>query len=358
MSDSAAAPLLLQVCANDHPPFADICRYFEAAARALSWQPLTVMLESRAAVPTPGFHYLPALGAAAPLLAGRRPVLTLCHRYRAYRAVVTSGLTVGRPVAIAHEFGMLARRRRRLQRRWDALLGRPGVTFAGVSQPLVDELGRAAGQALLLPNGLDLARFDAELLSREEARRTMGLEAAAFTIGVVGRLHGKKQPQLAVAGFRAALARMPGAALVFVGSGELADELRRQAADLPVSFTGFLAGAVRLMKAFDLLLLPSGDREAFGMVALEAMAAGVPVLCGPAPGPRFVVAGAGRCFAASSAAGVGDALAQAYAERHGALGALAREARQRVEDTFSVPAAAARLRALAAGVAADASGRG
>ncbi|MFU8815410.1 MAG: glycosyltransferase [Pseudomonadales bacterium] len=365
----APAPLLLQVCANDHPPFADICRYYEAAARMLGWQPLTVMLAASDASAGPGaaheFHYLPATGAAgraglaacaAKLLDGRRPILTLCHRYRAYRALMTSGLATGRPVVIAHEFGMLARRRRRLQLRWDALRGRPQARFAGVSQPVADELGRAArgraaGEVLLLPNGLDLARFDAALLSRDDARRAFDLPPAAFTIGVVGRLHEKKCPQLAVAGFRAALAHMPGARLVFVGAGELLPQLQSQAADLPVTFSGFIANAVRLTRAFDLLLLPSGDREAFGMVVLEAMAAGVPVLCGPAVGPRFVIAGAGRSFAPATAEALAEALAAAYAERHGALHDLARQARHRVEQTFSTSAAAVRLRALVNGTA-------
>ena len=50
--------LLLQVCPNDNPPFGDICRYYQAAAAALGWETLTVMLEPRAPTPDPAFHYL------------------------------------------------------------------------------------------------------------------------------------------------------------------------------------------------------------------------------------------------------------------------------------------------------------
>jgi glycosyltransferase involved in cell wall biosynthesis len=141
---------------------------------------------------------------------------------------------------------------------------------------------------------------------------------------------------------------MPGARLVFVGSGELAAEVAARAEGLPVTFCGQLPDAARLMPAFDLLLIPSGDREAFGMVVLEAMAAGVPVLCGPAPGPRFVAGETARYFSAYQPDNVAEALLAAFREwRSGTLEALARQARERVEREFSVAAAAGRLEALA-----------
>jgi glycosyltransferase involved in cell wall biosynthesis len=337
--------VLLQVCANDHPPFIDICRYYEAAARWLDWQPVTLMLERRSPVAANEFHYGRRLDAR---LFGGRTVLVLCHRHRAWRAAMTS-LPLRPPiVVVAHEFGLLRRRRRRWVNRWDRLLGRAPVTFAGVSPAVTEELARCAVPATLLPNGLDLDRVDAARLSRDEARRALSLNGSGFEIGVVGRLHPKKRPELAVAGFRRALPGMPGARLVFIGDGELRGALTQQAEGLPVGFGGFVPDAARYLAAFDLLLLPSGDREAFAMVALEAMAAGVPVLHGPAPGPSFVVGGSGRRFAALDAAALGDALTAAFSDwRSGDLRRQAAAARQRVEDTFSVPAAAARLRALA-----------
>jgi rhamnosyl/mannosyltransferase len=82
-----------------------------------------------------------------------------------------------------------------------------------------------------------------------------------------------------------ALARVPGAELVVVGEGPLAEEIRR-AGGRPG-----LAGRVRLVGACDraelaglmaearAVVLPSLDRsETFGLVQLEAMASGVPVI--------------------------------------------------------------------------------
>lgn len=345
-------PVFLQVCANDYPPFGDLCHFYEAAARSLGWRPVTVMLDARAPVSDPAFHYLrtrlaPFLGR---LLGRQRPVLTLCHRYRAYRQTASSGLAVPPLVTVAHEFGLLRRRQRRLRCRFDRLLGRPAPTFAGVSDAVTDELRAVTGNAMLLPNGIDLARADAARLDPDAARRQLGLSDIEFNIGVVGRLHPKKNPLLAVDGFREALARLGrggGLRLVFVGSGQLEGELVGRAAGLPVLLKGFLAEAPRLMAGFDLLLIPSGEREAFGMVALEAMAAGVPVLCGPSPGPRFVTGDAGLGFEPESAEALADALTAAYrSAESGALAMLARKARVRVEHEFSVAAAAARLAAF------------
>jgi glycosyltransferase involved in cell wall biosynthesis len=222
------------------------------------------------------------------------------------------------------------------------------VQFAGVSEGVADELRRTVGAALLLPNGIDLAQADAWRLSAADAKRALGLSPYEFNIGVVGRLHPKKNPRLAVEAFRRALPRLSGGVrLVFVGAGQLESEVSAAAADLPVLMKGFVPDAGRLMAGFDLLVMPSGEREAFGMVALEAMAAGVPVLCGTSPGPRFVTGDTGMTFD-GTADGLAAALVRAQADRaSGPLDQLAERARRRVEETFSVAAAAARLREIA-----------
>lgn len=343
-------PVLLQVCANDHPPFAEICHQHAVAAASLGWESVVVMLAAHGSAREPSFLYADGdfAATAADALQGRAPVLTLCHRYRAYRALVTSGVVRSGIIVVAHEFGLLGRRRRRWQRRWDRLRGRAPVTFAGVSDAVTEELAAAAGDAVLLPNGIDLARVDASRLTRPAALHALGLSPDTFNVGVVGRLHPKKNPLLAVAAFAWLAGRAPDAVLVFVGDGELTDDVRAAAADLPVRLAGFVPDAAAHMAAFDLLLMPSGEREAFGMVALEAMAAGVPVLCGAAPGPRFVVGDAGRVFQAYQAAEVGKALLAAWEDwRRGTLAALGRRGRARVETEFSVAAGAGRLEALA-----------
>ena len=344
----AAGRSLLQICPNDHPPFKDICRYYAAAARTLGWSVTTFFLGPPQADPLDDAVYLNAadLRRAAALgrslrrawqsEAGRTlgvvpPTLALCHRYRAYRILLASDLPVKKIVTVAHEFGFFARRQRRLTVRARRLAGRRDLVFAGVSDAVQRELLAVDRHAVLLPNGVDLARADRL------------------------RLHPKKSPALALEGFRLAAREMPGAQLVFIGSGELAASLQRAARDLPVTFAGFVPEAARYFSGLDLLLLPSSSSEAFGMVALEAMAAELPVLSSPAPGPSYVLGSRGDYFQPATPPMLAQALESAYgrwrAPDHG--GVATKAARERASDLFSLDAAAKRLRQLVEPVAPD-----
>lgn len=86
------------------------------------------------------------------------------------------------------------------------------------------------------------------------------------------------------------------ARLVLVGDGPDAGLARQLAEDLGVlervHFTGVLDGVADLLREANLLLLPS-QMESFGMVALEAMASGVPVIASDVGGlPEVVEHGA------------------------------------------------------------------
>jgi N-acetyl-alpha-D-glucosaminyl L-malate synthase BshA len=86
------------------------------------------------------------------------------------------------------------------------------------------------------------------------------------------------------------------ARLVMIGDGPEAGASRQLAQDLGVGdkihFTGVLDGVADLLRAANLLLLPS-ETESFGLVALEAMASGVPVVASDVGGlPEVVEHGA------------------------------------------------------------------
>ncbi len=132
----------------------------------------------------------------------------------------------------------------------------------------------------VLPFGIDLDPFrrpsPAALAEAERLRRELGSPLWL----VVGRLVYYKGLATALE----ALARVPGR-LVVVGTGPLESELRRRAASLGVSgrvvflphaSADLLCGAYHAATA---LWFPSNARsEAFGLVQVEAMASGCPVL--------------------------------------------------------------------------------
>jgi alpha-1,6-mannosyltransferase len=70
------------------------------------------------------------------------------------------------------------------------------------------------------------------------------------------------------------------ARLVVVGDGPLRPRLQRQAAGLPVNFTGFISSrytVAGLLASADVALAP-GPHETFGLAALESLACGTPAV--------------------------------------------------------------------------------
>ncbi len=93
-----------------------------------------------------------------------------------------------------------------------------------------------------------------------------------------------------------AITEVPDARLVVVGSGELSPHYKKQAEELGiadrVTFTGGVTDEelARWYTGARALILPSTDRsEAFGIVLIEAMACGTPVIASDLPGVRAVV---------------------------------------------------------------------
>ncbi len=102
----------------------------------------------------------------------------------------------------------------------------------------------------------------------------------------VGRLSPEKQ----IEQVRAVLEGVPGTRLAIVGGGPYRATLEQHFAGLPVTFTGYLRGEA-LSQAYasaDIFVFPSAW-ESFGLVVVEAMAAGLPVVASRVGGVEDMV---------------------------------------------------------------------
>jgi glycosyltransferase involved in cell wall biosynthesis len=112
---------------------------------------------------------------------------------------------------------------------------------------------------------------------REELRHRLGVSSPTFVFA--GRLVAQKNVSLAVSAIR----DVADATLIVVGDGPLRSELERQIAESGVGDRVTLVGslpraqAIEWLRAADAAVLPS-DWENFPHVAVEALAAGTPVL--------------------------------------------------------------------------------
>ena len=239
--------------------------------------------------------------------------LCIAHRFKpVYVALLGSSLPV---IGVHHAFGDYRRRTRQLF----ANFFRKRLALLGVADAVRDDIRAclpnwAPERIETLYNRIDIAAVQGEQVSRAAAREHLGLAQGAWVVGNVGRLHPDKDQATLLRGFAQALAQLPaGSLLAIMGSGKLESELRNLASELGVSesvrFLGQVANGRRYFKAFDVFALTS-DHEPFGMVLLEAMAAGVPLIGSDCGGGREVVVDSGRLFPLGDAARLAQVLVE------------------------------------------------
>lgn len=171
----------------------------------------------------------------------------------------------------------LARLERRLAARTTRL-----VAVSESCRDELDELGVVAkARVTVVPPAVPLPTF----LSRASARAAVGLGEHEHAIATYGRL----VPVKRVDHFLAAAAAMPATRAFVCGGGPLLDRLRSDAPATAV-FAGGGEEARARMAAYDAMVLAS-RREGFPLAAVEAFAAGVPVVGYDVPGVRDALGG-------------------------------------------------------------------
>jgi glycosyltransferase involved in cell wall biosynthesis len=165
-----------------------------------------------------------------------------------------------------------------------------------------------------------------------DARAALGLEPDAFVVGGVGRLDAQKGWDVLCAAAPQVRARVPGARFAVVGDGPERASLTALGTTAGVDFAGYHEQAAGLMAAFDVLVVPS-RYEGFGLVAVEAMLAGVPVVASGVGGLVEVVGDAGRLIPPDDPAALAEALAS-LAESSDLRAELARRGAERARACF------------------------
>lgn len=145
---------------------------------------------------------------------------------------------------------------------------------------------------------VDTARFDAVRIGdRHRLRARLGLPESGPVIGSVGRLERWKGFHILLDAVPHVLARHPDATFVLVGgphefdpayARELHAKAERMRLNGQVRLVGEQANPEEWMHAMDVFVHLS-DNEPFGMVVIEAMALGKPVVAGAEGGPTEVI---------------------------------------------------------------------
>ena len=246
---------------------------------------------------------VPANGSRAPVapypLAARRARAAL----REFRPDVAH---LHEPLVPGPSWGVLADRAR-------PIIGTFHRADAGVIYPVLRPLFSRAAARLALRVAVSSAAADtAERALGVALRPTMIIENAVDpgrdalvapamregpTVVFLGRHESRKGLEIAL---RALALLPPEVRLWVIGEGPETARLKSRYPDRRISWLGALpnADAARFVKAADVLVAPSLGGESFGVVLLEAMAAGTAIVCSNLPGYREAGGDAARFVAA------------------------------------------------------------
>lgn len=244
------------------------------------------------------------------LIRERRPDVLHTHTAKAGTTGRLAALAAGaaRPHAVVHTFhghvlsGYFNPTKERAFRLVERALAHATDRLIAVSEEVRDDLIRfrvaPAAKIAVVPYGFDLdARVHGDAKTRERKRAELDLGPDAFVIGWAGRLTAVKQP-LDLVRTAAAVER---STLVLAGDGELRSAAQALARQLGIEdrvhFLGYVDDIGDWYAAFDAFLLTSLN-EGAPVVAIEAQAAGIPVVATDAGGTRTVVADSTTGFVA------------------------------------------------------------
>ncbi|MBI2959250.1 MAG: glycosyltransferase [Betaproteobacteria bacterium] len=161
----------------------------------------------------------------------------------------------------------------------------PGALVAcsrSVAGHVAERIGVPAARIDVVPNGVEAERFARG--DRCTARAQLGIGDDRIVVGLVGRISEQKGQEEFIRAAAIVRARFPAALFLVIGSADTPN-LLAQAKDLvaelgvadSVRFTGHVADMPSLYASLDVLAAPS-RWEGFGLMLVEAMAAGKPIV--------------------------------------------------------------------------------
>jgi glycosyltransferase involved in cell wall biosynthesis len=212
-----------------------------------------------------------------------------------------------------------------------------------------------ADDVRVIPNAVDTTVFRPDVERRKAVRAQLGLSPSTRVVACVGRMTRQKGQSTLIHAMAQVAKTIEDCQLLLVGDGPDNAELRRLANSLGlekrISFLGVRSDVPDLLRAVDVLAVPS-LHEGFGLVLIEALASGVPVVASnTGPVPEIVDDGVtGKLVPAGDAPRLAGAITALLSDAQLWL-AMSQRARSEAEHRFEIATMLAALERLYSEVA-------
>ena len=213
------------------------------------------------------------------------------------------------------------------------------IVVSNATRNYVLSLGAEPEKIRVLHNGVDVNRFRPLAGVKEEMRKKLGISKDASVVLTVRRLVYKNGIDTLIESAKIAVEKNPRVFFLVVGKGPDFGKVKEKIEQLEIQenfrLTGFISDEALpfYYNVADFFVLPSKSGEGLPLVALEAMACGVPVIATNVGGISEVMEeGYGKLVPLNSP----DSLAEAILEfSHSDLSALKKGLRAMVEQKYS-----------------------
>jgi glycosyltransferase involved in cell wall biosynthesis len=213
------------------------------------------------------------------------------------------------------------------------------IVVSNATKNYVLSLGADPEKIRVLHNGVDVNRFRPLTGVKDEMRKKLGISKDSSVVLTVRRLVYKNGIDTLIESAKVAVKKNPRLFFLVVGKGPDFGKVKEKIEELGMQenfrLTGFISDEVLpfYYNVADFFVLPSKSGEGLPLVALEAMACGVPVIATNVGGTSEVMKeGSGKLVPPNSP----DSLAEAILEfSHSELSTLKKDLRAMIEQNYS-----------------------
>ena len=233
-----------------------------------------------------------AIGVLSVAGSRRVPCVYTCHSL-SFEEYVSRSSSPGNPINwLLHRLQISARKsiEQKVLKKSDQIV----VLSEYTRKKLERTYGLSSSKVNVIPGGVDLERFRPST-KKAEIRSRMGLPENKFILFTVRNLVPRMGLENLISAFEIVQNGRTDSLLVIGGEGPLEPRLKEQAARCGVEefvrFAGYIPDEElpSYYQMADLFILPTTALEGFGLVTVEALASGLPVLGTPVGGTREIL---------------------------------------------------------------------